>query len=505
MHMLLPQTICFALLVLSLFANLAHSAVRLPAIFGDRMVLQQEMSIPVWGWADSAEEVTLNLGGQTRTCRAAADGAWRVTFDRLAPGATVTLTVQGKNTLTIEDVLVGEVWLCSGQSNMVWPVSQSNDFENEQSSANYPQIRVFTVARNPQPDPQLDCQGKWEICTPDTVGKFSAVAYFFGRDLHMRLNRPVGLVVSAVGGTPIEAWTSLEAQQTLPEYPTIAEDWTEAKAAARYAEQIAGWDKRAAAAMAAGLKPPLKPVDPRWDPDHPANLFNGMIVPLVSFSIRGAIWYQGESNAVKSFANLYGLQLATMIGDWHTRWGYEFPFGIVQLPEFFRKQTKPVEPSGRSLVREGMLKTLRLPQTGMAVTLGLGDAEANHPKNKQDVGKRLAMWALADVYRVLGVASCGPLPAGHVVSENEITVSFKHTNDGLTSKDGPLKGFAIANDDRRWVAADAKIEGDTVVVFSPSVKKPIAVRYGWANNPDCNLFNGAGLPASPFRTDDWKP
>ena len=479
------------------------------------MVLQREIAAPVWGWAEPGEEVTVILGAARKATAADPDGRWIVKLDPLKTAEPQTLIVKGKNTLTIQDVLIGEVWLCSGQSNMELKVSSAKDFAQEKAAANLPGIRMFTVERNSQPEPQVDFRGKWEVCSPATIHNFSATAFFYGRRLHQELGVPVGLINSSWGGTPIEAWTSLDAQQALPEYATIeartkkltAQLWDEAKAATAYAEREAAWKVAAEAARAQGQRPkapPIRPIDPRLDQHHPANLFNGMIAPLIPYGLRGGIWYQGETNAEGGIAPLYGRQLTTLIQDWRHRWGSEFPFAWVQLPEFFAPQKTPSETTGWVLVREGMLKALSLPRTGMVVTLGLGSATTIHPKNKQDVGARLATWALADVYEKRGVVGFGPLPAGQAIRGAEITVSFTHTDGGLVAKDGDLKGFAIAGEDRKWVRASAKIEDGKVIVSSMEVPNPVAVRYAWASNPEFNLYNGAGLPASPFRTDDWE-
>lgn len=492
----------------------ASADVRLPAIFSDHMVLQADASVPVWGWAAPGEEVTVTTGKQTRKTKANKDGKWMLKLGKLQSGTTTTLTVKGNNEITIKDVLIGEVWLGSGQSNMGMTVERSLNFEQEKAAAGFPSIRMFTVGRNSQPEPQTECQGSWVICSPETVGAFSATAYFFGRDIHQKTGVPVGLINSSWGGTAIEAWTSIEAQSKLPGFPTISEQWTkvtavkwdEAKAMAAYEKQMANWKEQSKKAKATGKQPPrtpTKPVNPRLNQNHPANLFNGMINPIIPYAIRGVIWYQGENNAHRNISHFYGLQLKTLIHDWRTRWGYEFPFAWVQLPDFKEPQKEPVQSTGWTTVREEMLKSLEVPKTGMAITLGLGEAKDIHPRNKQDVGKRLAMWALAEVYKKKGVASSGPLPAKSKIKGDKVIVSFQHTDGGLTSN-GPLKGFAIAGADRKWIHAQAKIDGNKVIVSHPDLKQPVAVRYAWADNPDFSLYNGAGLPASPFRTDDWK-
>jgi hypothetical protein len=484
----------------------AIADVRLPSVFSDHAVLQQGVAVPVWGWAEPGEDVTVTVAGQTRAVKAGADGAWRVTLDALKPGATLTLVVKGKNTLTVQDVLAGEVWLGSGQSNMAMTVNRSNNFDHEQTLANLPQLRMFTVERVVGKTPQKECKGQWVVCASNTVGNFSATAYFFGRDLHQRLRVPVGLINSSWGGTPVEAWTSDEALRAVPALTPVAEAWVartatpwdEAKAMAGYEKQVATWKeavKKAKTAGKAAPRAPKKPVDPRLDPHYPANLYNGMIAPLIPYALKGAVWYQGESNANDLTATLYGKLLETKILDWRKRWGYEFPYAWVQLPNY--------RASDRNwpLVREGMLQTLNVPKTGMAITMDIGETADIHPKNKQDVGHRLAFWALGTVYGQKVASLSGPLPAGHAVKGGEVVCSFTHADEGLKAQGGDLKGFVIAGADQKWVPASAKIAGDTVVVSSPEVKAPVAVRYAWAANPECTLFNGAGLPASPFRTD----
>lgn len=489
-------------------SSAAFAEVRLPALFSDHAVLQQGVSVPVWGWADPGEEITVAISGQTRTVKAGADGAWRVALDALKPGATLTLTVKGKNTVTVQDVLVGEVWLGSGQSNMAMTVNRCNDYTNEMAAANLPQIRMFTVERVVGKKPQTNVKGQWVVCASDTVGGFSATAYFFGRDLHRKLSVPVGLINSSWGGTPVEAWTSADTQAAVPALKAVtdpwiartANPWDETRAMAGYEKQLAAWKESVKKAKEAGKEPPRapkKPVDPRLDSHHPANLFNGMIAPLIPYAIKGAVWYQGESNANDLTAALYGLQLETLIQDWRKRWGSEFPFAWVQLPNY--------RASDRNwpLVREGMLRTLKLPKTGMATTMDIGETGDIHPKNKQDVGHRLAFWALGTVYGQTVASISGPLFAGSEVKGSVVVCSFTHADGGLAAKDGELKGFVIAGADQKWVPAQARIAGSAVVVSSPDVKAPVAVRYAWAADPACTLFNGAGLPASPFRTDTF--
>jgi sialate O-acetylesterase len=512
-HPIVPKRL-LALVAGSLSVTLHSSGeVSLPAMFSEHMVLQSGVPVPVWGWADPGEEVTVTIGQQTKTTKAGANKKWGVKLDPLSVGEPQRLIVKGRNTIEIADVLVGEVWLCSGQSNMAFTVGKAMNFEQEKTAADLPKIRMFTVLSGTAPQPEEMCGGKWAVCSPETVASFSAAGYFFGRELHAKLKVPVGLIHSSVGGTAIESWTSLEAQKDVPRLKFMFDDWDK-RIAAWDPEQAKGKRERqkleekaeADKAKAGGKKPkPASrvPMDPKRDQNRPANLFNGKISPLIPYAIRGAIWYQGESNAsTVERASAYQLQLKLLIADWRKRWATEFPFAWVQLPEYTARS-----PEGWALVREAMLKSLQVPGTGMAVALGLGDAKDIHPKNKQEVGKRLAIWALAEVYAPTGAkpenrVSTGPLYATHKISGKEVSITFTQA-PGLMARDGELKGFTIAGEDKEWKAATAKIANGSVVVSHPEVAKPAAVRYAWACNPEFNLFNAAGLPASPFRTDDW--
>jgi sialate O-acetylesterase len=318
---------------------------------------------------------------------------------------------------------------------------------------------------------------------------------------------PVGLINSSVGGTPIEAWIAPEAQRAStalkPFFAAMEKENTAPTEAAlkKYQADLATWEIRSKKASAKKQKAPKKPRNPADVAARKADiggLFNGKIAPLIPYAIRGMLWYQGEANSTPPKAPFYHDQLSLLVRDWRARWGYEFPIAWAQLPNF--------SGSGRDwpLVREAMLKTLALPKTGMAITIDIGEASDIHPKNKQEVGHRFALWALGTVYGRNVPAISGPLPAGHSVRGGEIVLRFNHTNGGLVARDGQLKGFTIAGADRQWQPADARIQGSTIIVSSPEVKAPIAARYAWENLPTCNLYNGAGLPASPFRTDDWK-
>lgn len=472
-------------LFFGLGCGLSSAAMQLPPVFSDHMVLQAGRQVPVWGQASPGEKVEVSTGGQTKAAVAGNDGKWLVQLDPLQSGEELTLHIKGGDgaEITISDVLAGEVWLCSGQSNMALPVAKAKDAAGEAAAADWPKIRMF------QPNK------KWVVCSPQTAGAFSATAYYFGREIHQKTGSPVGLLNVSSGGTPIELWTSREAQKAAPELAPLfagepaqagpGEDSQQAESDRQQALEVEG--KQAVAAQKKA----------------PGYLFEDRILPLAPFAMQGVIWYQGEANSYTKNANLYGSQLKTLIKDWRSRWGYDFAFITVQLPEFGPPQTEPMQTHGRVLVREGVLKSLELPNTGMAVTLGTGEEKSNHPLNKQEAGKRLAHWALATVYEKKDVAASGPLPAESKVENGRVVVKFSHADGGLAAQGGgALKGFAIAGADGQWVWGDAVIEGDSVIVQSPEVKDPVAVRYAWAINPvAANLVNGAGLPATPFRTD----
>jgi len=501
------------LLVLALLASKGAADVTLPTMFSDHMVVQCSAEIPVWGWADPGEEVTVRLGKGTQTSTADPNGKWRVSLDALPAGGPHRLQVTGKNTIEIRDVLAGEVWLCSGQSNMAMTVSRCANFAEEQSAATCSSIRMFTVNRATAATPQERCEGTWQVCSPETVGGFSGTAYFFGRTLQQELGIPVGLVNSSWGGTPVQAWTCVNAQKKQADLVKTVTDWEQRIAQydaeavqQRYEKQPATWKAKAKSAREEGKKAPKRPrapVDPSRAPHRPGSLFNGMTAPLAPYGIRGAIWYQGEANA-REDAHLYGLRLTTMITHWRQVWNQgDFPFEWVQLPNFRASQQQPVETSPWVIVQEQMFKSLALDNTGMAVTIDIGEANDIHPKNKQDVGKRLAQWALGATYGK-DVVWCGPLYKGHRLQNGKVIVEFNHVGNGLVTKGDQLNGLAIAGVDKRFVRAEAEIVGNTVVVRSSDVRDPVAVRYAWASNPDGNLYNQAGLPASPFRTDNWE-
>ena len=496
-----------------LFPMFVSAEFKLATIFSDHMVLQREKPVPVWGWADANEKVTIEFAGQTKSGTADEKGKWMVKLDPMAASDKAqALTVRSdkpEHKIMVSDILIGEVWLGSGQSNMVFTVKGSLNFEKEQAAAELPMIRLYKETSSGSKTPQEIGKGSWDVCSPATIGTHSAALYFMGRELHRELNVPVGLINSSVGGTPIENWIALEAQLNTPQTKDRAEakakgdaSFDEVKAKAVYQKALAAWEANAAKAKAAGKPAPRKPSDPvvtAKTKSGVGGLFNGKIANLIPFAIRGAIWYQGEANTSDEGGVLYQYQLPLLVSDWRARWGDDYAFAWVQLPNFNRAG------EGWPLVREAELKSLKLKNTGMAITIDIGEPGNIHPRNKQDVGHRLALWALGDVYGKKVNATSGPLPAGHEIKDSEIIVKFKYAESGLKAKDGELTGFVMAGEDKQWKTAVAKIVGDTVIVTSKDVAKPVAVRYAWEPNPTCNLYNGAGLPASPFRTDDWAP
>jgi sialate O-acetylesterase len=506
---------CILIFNLSLVLLLAgtgavYADVKLPAIIGDDMVLQQGGTVPIWGWADPGEEVMVGISWNSMKWAVTADkdGKWLFRMNAPKVGGPYEMTLTGKNSITIKNIMVGEVWVCSGQSNMEFAVRQANNAQQEIADADYPNIRLFTVRRKVAEKPQPDCEGNWSECSPETVPGFSAVGYFFGRDLYKQLNVPIGLIHTSWGGTPAEAWTRRGVLESDPDFAPILKRYDDAvarypQAMKEYEQKLAEWKQAVEKAKAEGTNPPRRPGAPfgPGNPHEPAGLYNAMIAPLIPYGIRGAVWYQGESNAGRAYQ--YRKLFPDMIKNWREDWGEgQFPFLFVQLANFMKTKPEPGDSAWAEL-REAQLMTLALPNTGMAVIIDIGEADDIHPKNKQDVGKRLALWALAKTYGKDLVYS-GPIYKSMKVDDGKIILNFDHVGEGLIAKgDEQLKGFAIAGSDRKFVWADAKIDGDTVVVSSDKVPEPAAVRYAWADNPVCNLYNKEDLPASPFRTDDW--
>ena len=650
-----------ALLLLSLTVA-ARADVRVPSLVGDHMVLQQGRKDRVWGTAEPGERVTVTFHGSTARATADAGGRWQFFVGPFKAGGPFELTVAGKNTLAFRDVLVGEVWVCSGQSNMEWILQNAQGGPQDAAQADYPEIHLFTVAKKTSGEPLEDVQGHWVVTTPKEAAAFSAVGFYFGRELYRRLKVPVGLIHSSWGGTPAEAWTSREAlaadttlrpmldrfDAELKEMPRLQSEYERARAewerqyvtqdpgnrgeALGYADparefadwkrmrvpqawESAGldvdgavWFRREVDVPAAwaghdltlqlgaiddfdttyfdgvrvgstGEETPNSwtvarryrvpgslvragrnviavrvfdrvggggfvggemrlapdegaanaeavPLDGDWyykeeftvpskqidysrqpqapgaaNPGNPTVLYNAMLAPLTPYAIRGAIWYQGEANAGRAYQ--YRTLFPAMIRDWRARWGEgDFPFYFVQLANWKARPKDSIDSEWAEL-REAQLMTLKnVPHTGMAVTIDIGNPDDIHPRNKLDVGVRLARWALAETYGQKTEES-GPLYDSFKVEGDKVRVRFAHAA-GLKTRDGSAPaGFFVAGEDRKFFPADARIDGDAVVVWSKDVQRPVAVRYAWADNPANNLYNGDGLPASPFRTDDW--
>jgi len=493
----------FLLLIVALLVVGASSraAVKPHSLFTDNAVLQQGVPVPVWGTANDGEKVTVEFAGQ-KVSTTASNGQWKVTLRPLKASADPqTMTIRGENTVEIKNILVGEVWVASGQSNMQWALHQSAEAPQAMAAANDPQLRLFSVPRVVADTPQHDVNASWQVGSPQTVSNFSAVAYFFGRDLRKALGVPVGLIHTSWGGTPAEAWTARETLEADPMLKKLIEDWDKkiaaydpVKAAERNKAVLAKHKEAVAKARAEGKPAPRAPRlegDPAKDPHRPTVLYNAMIHPLNPYAIKGAIWYQGESNSGR--AREYQTLFPAMINCWRQRWNVgEFPFLFVQIAPHNNMSPE---------IREAQLLTSqRVPNTAMAVITDYGNATDIHPKQKEPVGARLALAARAIAYGE-PIEYSGPVYQSMKVNGNKAILRFSHVDGGLEAKGGDLKGFTIAGADKNFVPATATIEGDTVIVTSDKVEKPVAVRYGWANVPDVNLYNKAGLPASPFRTD----
>jgi sialate O-acetylesterase len=475
-------------------ANTARADVKLPALISDGMVLQQEMAVPLWGWADEGESVTVEFQNQKVTTTAR-DGKWTVQLKPLKAGGPFTLTVSGKNGIELKNVLVGEVWICGGQSNMEWRLRQSDNAEAEIAAAKYPMIRLFNTPRAELDAPITDVKAEWKECSPETAAAFSAVGYYFGRDLHKARNVPVGLIHNAVGGSPAESWTSAGVLNNDAEYKQFAADYP--KRMGQYEKAMEKYKEDSEKAKAENKPAPRAPGKP-W---MPSGLYNGMLAPLAPYAIKGVIWYQGEANAGRAYQ--YRRLFPTMIRDWRELWAQgDFPFLFVQLAAFGPNSQTPGESDWAEL-REAQLMTLSAsPKTGMALAIDVGNYDSIHPTNKQPVGERLALAARAVAYGEKIVYS-GPVYQSMKIEGDKVVLNFQHAGGGLEARGGELKGFIIAGEDKVWREAKAEIKGDRVIVSSPEVSKPAAVRYAWAKYPTCNLYNKEGLPATPFRTDDW--
>ena len=464
------------------------------------MVVQRGIPIPVWGTADPGEAVTVALGTAKETVSAGTDGKWLLRLPATEAAQDLTMTVSGKNTLTVPNVAVGEVWLAAGQSNMELRVPRALNAAAEIAAANDPLIRQYHVARDTASAPQSDANGAWEPASPQTVSNFTAVGYFFARALRQKLGVPVGIIHASYGGTQIEAWTSDATLKANPDLAVVFKNWEKTVAAYPQAKQkydlkVAQANDRAKAEGKPAPKPPSAPQGPGGK-DTPSGLYNRMIAPVVPYGIKGVIWYQGESNGGEPA--LYRKLFPAIIQGWRHDWNSELPFFFVQLANYHKEQTQPSE-GGWALIREAQASALSLPETGMAVTIDLGLANEIHYPDKQEVGRRLALIALANKYGQ-PIEFSGPQYAGMNVEAGNLRLRFTHAH-GLKARDGALRSFAIAGKDARFSWAEGRIENETVLLSSAEVPTPTMARYDWADNPPGNLINADGLPAAPFRTD----
>ena len=518
MQKLISLRIILAALVCVCFAAVAD--VKLPAIISDNMAMQQNSDAAIWGWADPGEKVTVTASWNstlpvigkfikfkplTVTTNADNKGNWKVTLKTPSAGGNFTLKIKGNNEIEVKNIIMGEVWLCSGQSNMQMPMEGwekqpiVGGTEDIAASAN-DKIRLFEVTRKTSDTPLSDVEGKWVICSPETVKTFTAVGYYFGRKVNKDTGYPVGLIASSWGGTLAEAWTREDFLRQDDELKAVIDVYN-----TRFAE----WQVLADAAKQQNQPEPARPGRARPQ-DRYSTLYNAMIAPITNMTIKGAIWYQGESNAGQAYQ--YRKLFPTMIRNWRCDFNNpQMPFYFVQLANFVtHKPQQDVEiytgeprDNNWAELREAQFMTNWLEYTGMAVTIDIGEANNIHPGNKKDVGERLALWALAKDYGKK-IAYSGPLYTGSFIEEGKIRIKFSNADGGLMAKDGEPVGFAIAGEDRKFVWADAVvIDGSDIVVSSSQIANPVAVRYAWDIFPKCNIYNNAGLPASPFRTDDW--
>ncbi|NLX24012.1 MAG: sialate O-acetylesterase [Phycisphaerae bacterium] len=489
--------------------------IRLPHVIGSHMVIQRDLAIPIWGWAKPGEEVQVLLANRTATATADAGGRWLVKLEPLPAGGPHTLTVAGFNTIELTDVLIGDVWLCSGQSNMEMSIKSVEGGPEAVAQANHPRIRILQVPWRISPTPIEDIEIEWRPCTPETISTggafnagFSAIGYFFGLELHRELDVPIGLIDSSWGGTRIEPWTPRAGFAMVPTLQDIVKLIDEAtphyhKAVSQAVEEFERWTPLARKHLDANEPVPAPPAWPQHQLNQntqPTAIYNGMIHPLVPFTIRGAIWYQGESNLKDGM--VYADKMRALIGGWRSAWGQGlFPFYFVQLAPF---RYGNEDPQFLARLWEAQTASLSIRNSGMAVTVDIGDVQDIHPRNKRDVGHRLALWALAKSYGRQGLVYSGPLFQSAEVEGDAMRVRFAHTGGGLASRDGqPLNWFQIAGEDQKFHPAEAVIDGATLLVRSPQVIKPVAVRFAWHQEANPNLMNKEGLPASPFRSDSW--
>jgi sialate O-acetylesterase len=485
--------------------NLAADNVRPAGIFRNNMVLQRGMEIPVWGKALPNEKVTVEFNGISKSVNTADDGKWLLKTGPFAAGGPYVMTISGdkSGSVSLSNVLIGDVWLCAGQSNMQLPLKATENADAEIASAQYPMIRMTTISGSSL-EPQYNLSCSWVECSPATVKNFSAVGYFFGRELHKKLNVPIGLISIPEGASPIRAWISKKTQLGNPVFKDILEDYVSYQTRKKeYLETKKIYDEALKKSKREGTPPPSSPGYFEAYGDCPGFLFNARIAPLVPYGINGVIWYQGENDAIyKKYAVIYKDLFPVLIKDWRELWGQgDFVFLYVQLAPLNSQKPVYFSKSFWAEVRDAQRQTLAVNKTGMVVTTDICEAEL-HPKKKIEVGKRLADAAL-NLCHGQNIVCSGPIIKNAEFKSGKVVISFTDTGSGLTIKGDKLQGFSIADSDKKFVNAEAEIKNNTVIVYSNDVKEPQAVRYAWADNPLCNLFNNEGFPASCFRTDSW--
>ena len=520
------------LVVLGGLAIPVSAAVRLPRLFSDQMVIQRDRPAPVWGWADPGEQVTVRFGGQQAACTANDEGAWMVRLKPLpASSQPRDLIVSGADTLVVRNVVVGDVWLCSGDFGVFWETFGCVNAAKEIATANRPLIRLLKVESKSSNTPLTDIQGAWKVCSPETVADFSALAYFFGRTLHQEIRVPIGLIDASYRYSSIQSWISPEGFRMIPELKLPRDkmdSWNSTTPAGREAylatiDKVEQWLPAAEQAFQEHKPIPPQPVPPAPIPANDSNyrslgelsnLYYGMIAPLMPFAFRGVVWSMGENGGGLEWAK-YHFYLRGLVDGWRAGWGQgDFPVYFELLPQVGNPDGQPGAGGYWAGFRARQMEGLSIPNTGMAVTFDVSDYLAD-TRNRQDAGQRLALWALAREYH-RAIECSGPLYHSHRVEADRVIISFDHVGRGLMAgekdglapvrpaKSGVLKGFAVAGADKKWYRADARIVGKTIVARSDKVPTPVAVRYAYADNPaGCNLYNHEGLPTAPFRTDDW--
>jgi sialate O-acetylesterase len=503
-----------------LLAIQLNAAIKLPAVIGSHMVLQQQTPIQIWGWAEPGEEIIVTFADQKAQTSVDKGGRWKITLKPMTAGkGPYTMTISGTQSqqVLLNDILLGEVWVCSGQSNMEWELRRTHSPIPEIQRADLPKIRLFHVPRKVSTQPLEDVDAEWNICKPETARYFSAVAYYFGRELHKKLGVPVGLISTRWGGTRIEPWTPVSGFKSIPELHGILEEMKSVeeeyrKTLQEFLPKLEDWIEKTQSALSQGATLPLQPeipLHPQHDPQAPTVLYNAMIHPLTPFAVRGAIWYQGESN--RNDGLIYTKKMEALIQGWRKAWNLgNFPFYYVQLAPYNYDYTPEEDGScvpdylRLPLIWEAQLNALKIPNTGMAVTTDIGNLYDIHPRNKKEVGYRLSLWALAKTYGWKDLVYSGPLYKSMVVEGEKIRIQFDYVGGGLISLDNqPLTWFEIAGQDRIFYKARVEIQGESVLVWCDEVTKPVAVRFGWHQIAEPNLGNREGLPASPFRTDRW--